>query len=143
MPESSTTIVLDTHVWIWLMEGDATRLSDSVIEELERASDVGGLRVSAISIWEVAMLEAKGRLRLSRALDEWVRDALRARGLRLLQLTPEIAIESARLPGKVPGDPADRIIMASARAEGSRLATRDRAIIQYGRSGHLAVLNAR
>jgi PIN domain nuclease of toxin-antitoxin system len=145
MPESGepTGVLLDTHVWVWLMEGDASHLSESVIDALEAASNRGALAVSAISVWEVAMLEAKGRLRLSRPIDEWVRAALEARGTRLMPLTPGIAIESARLPGNAPGDPADRILMASARIEGIQLATRDRAILKYGRTGHLAVLNAR
>jgi PIN domain nuclease of toxin-antitoxin system len=89
------------------------------------------------------MLESKGRVRLSRSIEEWVRAALSARGTQLLTLTPEISLQSGRLPGKPPGDPADRILMATARIEGARLVTRDRAILKYGRSGHLSVLNAR
>ncbi len=145
MPDSSGrgAILLDTHVWVWLMEGEGKQLSDPVIAELETASNQGELTVSAISVWEVATLEAKGRLRLSRSLDEWVRDALRAPGVRLVQLTPAIALESARLPGAPPGDPADRILMASARIEGAHLATRDRSILKYARTGHLEVLDAR
>ena len=145
MPESPppALVLLDTHVWVWLMEGEASHLTDDVIAELESASNRGALGVSAISVWELAMLETKGRLRLSRSIDEWVRAALSARGTRLLTLTPEIALQSARLPGKPPGDPADRILMATARIEGARLVTRDRAILQYGKSGHLSVLSAR
>ena len=136
-------LLLDTHVWVWLMEGDASHLSDEVISELEAASNRGALAVSAISIWELAMLEAKGRVRLSRSIDEWVRAALSARGIQFLAMTPEIAIQSARLPGKPPGDPADRILMATARIEAAQLVTRDRAILKYGNTGHVAVLKAR
>ena len=143
MPEAPAgrgLLLLDTHIWVWLMEGDASHLSDGVIAELEAASNRGALAVSAISIWELAMLEVKGRVRLSRSLDEWVRAALSARGTQLLALTPEIAIESARLPGKPPGDPADRILMATSRIEAAQLVTRDRAILKYGTSGHISVL---
>lgn len=133
--------VLDTHVWIWMVEGDRTALSPPAIEAIERASRGGAVRVSAISVWEVAMLEAKGRISLSRPLDDWVHAALRAPGVRLLPLSPEIAIESARLPGAPHGDPADRILMASARHLGGRLATCDRGILEYSAGGQLKVLN--
>ncbi len=143
MPESGGGLLLDTHVWVWMVEGMASELSAAAIAEVEQASRRGALVVSAISVWEVAMLEAKGRLRFSRPVTEWVQSALRAPGLRLLELTPSIAVESTRLPGAPPGDPADRILMASARMEGGRLATRDRGIIDYAQAGNLAVLDVR
>lgn len=89
------------------------------------------------------MLEAKGRISLAMPIEDWVRVALRAEGIRLLQLTPEIAIASSRLPGNTHGDPADRMLMASARIIGGQLVTCDQAILEYARSGHLAVLDAR
>jgi PIN domain nuclease of toxin-antitoxin system len=135
-------LVLDTHVWIWLMEGLEKELSSDAVREIVGASQDGLVCVSAISVWEVAMLEARGRIRLSRSVDEWVRSALRAPGTRLLDLTPDIAIESTRLPAPAPGEPADRILMASARVEGGRLATRDRAILEYATAGHLRVVDA-
>lgn len=134
-------VVLDTHVWLWLVEGAADRLSAAAIGEIGEASRQGAVRVSAISVWEVAMLEAKGRLSLSRPVEEWVRSALRAPGLRLLPLTPEIAVESTRLPGEAHGDPADRILIASARVTGAHLATRDRGLLDYARTGHLTVID--
>jgi len=135
--------VLDTHVWIWMVEGDREALSAAAIEAIEEAGRGGGVRVSAISVWEVAMLESKGRISLSRPIDDWVRAALRAEGIRLLPLTPEILIESTRLPGEPGGDPADRILVASARIAGGRLATCDQAILEYAKSGQLAVLDGR
>lgn len=136
-------VVLDTHVWIWAVEGDRAQLGAGAIDELEAASLRGGVLVSAISVWEVAMLEAKGRLTLSRPLEEWVRAALRAPGVTLLPLSPEIAVESTRLPGSPHGDPADRILVASARVAGARLATRDEGILRYAADGHVRVLDAR
>lgn len=140
---SPPLILLDTHVWIWAVEGEAAALGRGAIAAIEEASQEGGLLVSAISVWEVAMLEAKGRITLSRALDDWVQTALQAPGVRLLPLSPEIAVESTRLPGEVHGDPADRILVASARIHGARLATCDRGILQYSEEGPLRVLNAR
>lgn len=139
----ATGIVLDTHVWVWLANGAAEELSPDCAREVEKAAGQGAVGVSVISVWEVAMLEARGRIRLSRSVEEWTRAGLRARGVRLIGLTPEIAIESTRLPDRAPRDPADRILIASARIEGARLATRDRTILDYAAAGRLQVLDAR
>ena len=136
-------IVIDTHVWIWMVEGDRTRLGAGAVGALERASRRGHLLVTAISVWEVAMLEAKGRIALATPVDDWVAAALRAPGVRLLDLTPAISVDSARLPGVSPADPADRLLVASARSAGARLATCDARILGYAGIGHVAVLDAR
>lgn len=136
-------IVLDTHVWIWMVEGDRTMLSAAAVREIESTAADGRVRICPISVWEVAMLESKGRLRLSRPIEEWVRAALRAPGVRLEPLSPRIAMESSRLPGSPHGDPADRMLMATARVLGGRLATCDGRIIAYSATGHLAVLDSR
>jgi PIN domain nuclease of toxin-antitoxin system len=136
-------LILDTHVWIWVIEGAGDELSKTAIDEIDAVSRRGEVLISAISVWEVAMLEARGRISLSRALADWVDAALRAPGTRLLQISPHIAIESTRLPGSPPGDPADRIIVASARSVGARVTTRDERIIRYAGAGHLSVLDAR
>lgn len=136
-------ILLDTHVWIWIMEGARHELSTAAISLIEDAGSRSALLLSAISVWEVAMLEAKGRITLSRAIHEWVGDALTASGLRLAEFSPAIALESARLPGEPHGDAADRIIMATARILGATLITCDERILTYGRSGHLHVRTGR
>ncbi|MGH7556680.1 MAG: type II toxin-antitoxin system VapC family toxin [Gemmatimonadota bacterium] len=136
-------MILDTHVWIWVVEGTESQLSDDAIHQIDASSRRGEVLVSAISVWEVATLEARGRISLSHSVEEWVQLALRAPGTRLLDLSPEIAIESTRLPDSPHGDPADRILIAGARVMGVRLATRDERIIRYGKGGHLAVLDAR
>ena len=138
----SAAIMLDTHVWLWLVQGEESRLSAEAIQQMEAASRRGELLVSAISVWEVAMLESRGRISLSRPVDDWVHAALAAPGTRLVPLTPEIAVESTRLPGSPHGDPADRILIASARISAARLATCDRAIMDYASQGHLAALDA-
>jgi len=143
MPRSEQTraLVLDTHVWLWLMEGDS-RLSVPARERLEQAVSDGNLFVSAISVWELAMLEAKGRVTFDEDCGTWVRSALDAPGISLAPLTPEIAMASTRLPGGFHGDPADRIIAATARLNGGTVVTADKRILSYGRTGHLAVLSA-
>lgn len=87
--------------------------------------------VSAISCWEIAKLVEYGRLELPVSLDEWFDQALDYPGVQLLALTPEIAIESARLPGEFHRDPADQLIVATARVYGCPLVTSDEKIVNY------------
>lgn len=135
-------VLLDTHVWVWLMLGD-NRLGSASRRMLERAVRDGLLRVSVISVWEVAMLEAKGRLTLAADCESWVREALAAPGVRLAELTPHIAISSTRLPGVFHGDPADRMLIATARESDATLLTADQAILQYGREGYVHAVRAK
>lgn len=142
MPEPHPRpLVLDTHVWLWFASGERDQMSSTAIQEIEEGSQTGEILVSAISVWEVAMLEARGRISLARTVEDWIRAALRGTGIRLLDLSPEIAIESTRLPGSLHRDPADRILVASARVMGGRLATRDAGLLEYARQGHLSVVD--
>ena len=133
-------VMLDTHVWIWLMEGNLA-IPTAARKSIEQAAAAGQLWVSAISTWEVAMRAAKGRVVFSLDVQTWIDQALAAPGLRLAPLSPEIAVASAHLPGSFHGDPADRILVATARALTARLATADRAILAYGRRGHVSTLS--
>jgi PIN domain nuclease of toxin-antitoxin system len=135
-------LLLDTHVWIWIMEGTSAELSPSAIAKIRGSSRTEHLLVSAISVWEVAMLDVKGRITLSMDCSTWVERALAAPGLEFVALSPTIAIQSTRLPGDPPSDPADRMLIATAREMGARLVTRDRRLIDYAARGHLAILNA-
>ncbi len=90
-----------------------------------------GLGVSAISCWEVAKLVEYGRLELACAVEEWMEQATACPGMQLLELTRQIAIESAKLPGSFHRDPADQIIVATARVYDIPLLTADRRILQY------------
>ncbi len=103
-------------------------MSDATRSRVSEAAGRGEAWVSVISVWEVALLEAKGRIGLTLPLSEWVTRAL-APPLKLAPLTPEIAIESSRLPPPFHNDPADRILMATARLEGLTLVTRDGRIL--------------
>jgi PIN domain nuclease of toxin-antitoxin system len=133
-------VLLDTHYWIWLQEGAVAEISEPEQAAIQGAARMGRLLLSAISVWELGMLESKGRLRLNKSCDQWVDEALATPGLLLMPLSPRISIDSTRLPGAFHGDPADRIIAATARSAGVRLATRDRALRSYAESGHLRVL---
>lgn len=122
-------IVLDTHIWVWWVHGDErlTRTQAEVIEANE--TDIIG--VSAISCWEIAKLVEYGRLELPCSLHEWFEQALSYPGIRLLELTPEIAAESTQLPGDFHRDPADQIIVATARVHGCPLVTSDSKLVKY------------
>ena len=96
--------------------------------------------MSSISVWEIGIQNAKGRVQLSTPLRDWVGGALAPAGISLLPLDADIAAESTLLPGEPHGDPADRFLIAAARVKGLVLATRDRAIIDYGEAGHVRVL---
>ncbi len=122
-------IVADTHVWVWWVNG-GDRLSPAQREALEEG-ETSGIGVSAISCWEVAKLVEVGRLDLDRPVADWLREALRYPGVRLLELTPEIAVASTTLPGDFHRDPADQIIVATARLADCPLLTSDRAIVDY------------
>jgi len=134
-------VLLDTHVWVWLMLGD-NRLGSANRRMLEKAVPDGQVRVSVISVWEVAMLEIKGRLALAADCETWVREALAAPGIRLAELTPQIAVSSTRLPGVFHGDPADRMLIATARESDAILLTADQAILQYSSEGHVHAVYA-
>ena len=138
MPTGKRPIILDTHAWIWLFEGDPTMAGAA--DQLNQAGARGGLQVAAISVWELAMLAAKGRIKLSVAPLRWVRTALTFSSISLIPLSLEIAVESAHLPADFHGDPADRMIVASARILDCPLATRDCKILEYGRAGHVNAL---
>lgn len=122
-------IVLDTHIWIWWVS-QPERLTDPQRRAIE-AAEATGIGVSAISCWEVAKLVELGRLELDRPVADWLGLALRYPGLRLLELSPEIAVASTTLPGVFHRDPADQLIVATARVHGCRLVTSDARLVRY------------
>ena len=134
-----SALLLDTHIWLWYAEGNEARLTAAAVKKLDQARQADGLRISAISVWEIGVQHAKGRIQLSAPLRDWVRDALAPAGIALVPIDMESAVESTLLPGGPHGDPADRFLIAAARTKGLVLATRDKAIIDYGNAGHVRV----
>lgn len=122
-------IVLDTHVWIWWIQGEV-RLPRAAAERIEQ-EEATGIGVSAISCWEVAKLVEYGRLALPLPVEEWLTTALSYPGIELVPLTPRIAVESTQLPGDFHNDPADQLIVATARALNCVLLTADHKIRRY------------
>ncbi len=142
MNNGSGPLLLDTHCWLWVEGGLLERFSKPGLGALEEARRAHSILVSVISIWEIGMLESKGRIELHMPCEEWVRQALAGPGLTLVGLTPEVAIDSSRLPGVLHGDPSDRILVATARRLGARLLTHDRNLLDYGRRHHARILAA-
>ena len=120
-------IVLDTHAWLWHVAAPE-RLSARARSAIEEGDQLG---VCTISCWEVAMLERRGRIALDRDVRDWVGRALTVDRVVPLALSPEIGVDAALIPEQFPGDPADRIIYATARLQGARLVTKDAALRRY------------
>lgn len=134
-------ILLDTHVLIWAVDG-SRRLGAEAAAAIEDARRSDRIGVSAITPWEVALLVERGRLRLATDVGAWLDTALGVQGVDVLPIEPAIAVESVRLPGSFYADPADRIIIATARHWQVPLATADRAILDYAAEGHLSAHDA-
>lgn len=122
------TALLDTHILIWWLT-DGARLSPAQREVVASAGAASPLLVSDISLWEVAMLHNLGRVRLSLPLREWLEMAVAPPLVRRHGISPAIATELATLPESFHRDPADRILVATARVLGATLLTQDRRII--------------
>jgi PIN domain nuclease of toxin-antitoxin system len=135
-------LLLDTHIWLWLMNGDDRIKKSGFIPVIHRAVKASALKISSISLWETAMLSARGKITLAEGALLWIRKALAAPGITVCPLTPEIAVESTQLPGKFRGDPADMIIVASARVLNATLVTFDKQILAYAAGGYVKTLKS-
>lgn len=118
-------IVLDTHVWVW-MASDPKRLSRPAAGAIQKAKRIA---LSAISLWEIAMLVRKKRIELDRGLLEWVEAALETTNVEILPLSPAVAAVGSEL--NLHGDPGDRIIAASALLAGATLVTKDEQLRKF------------
>jgi PIN domain nuclease of toxin-antitoxin system len=125
---SHRVIVLDTHAWIWWVS-DPSLLSKLAERAIRNARTIS---IPAIVVWEFAMLVSKGRLEIDRPPLEWVRAALALPRVELLSLSPMVAVHSTQLGGGFHGDPADRLIVASAAVESAPLVSKDERIHEYG-----------
>ncbi|MDB5551252.1 MAG: PilT protein [Rhizobium sp.] len=134
-------IVLDTHVLVWTVENNA-RLGITTRTLIDAETQNGRILVSAISLWEVAMLVEKDRLALGQDVRNWVENVLDLSGVELAHLLPSISLDCVRLPGRFHADPADRMITATARYHQATLVTADRQILDYAAQGHVIAQDA-
>ena len=122
-------IILDTHAWIWHVQGDK-RLKPGT-QKIIQGHEYLGIGVSAISLWEVAKAVEYGGLNLPVPVEDWLHTAVSYPGAQVLPLTVHIATESTQLPGHFHNDPADQIIVATARVHDCALITYDSKILKY------------
>jgi len=122
--------LLDTHTWVW-WNMRPQNLSRKVTKLIEKEDEYDELLLSAISPWEFCKLLEKGKIGISYNPEEWVDGALEMPKLRLIQLTSRIAYRSTVLPRPFHNDPADQIIVATAREEKATILTKDQRILNY------------
>jgi PIN domain nuclease of toxin-antitoxin system len=133
-------VLIDTHVWLWMAQGSERLLETAGFAAIEQARSSGGVVISILSVWEVGQLAAKGRIKLRRDTGSWIADALQEHDLRLHAMTVGIALGSTNLPGEFHSDPADRILIATARELNIPLVTADTRILAYANSGHVRAI---
>lgn len=132
-------LLWDTCAAIWIYE--EAKLSQASLDAMAAANREGvPSYISPITAWEIGMLVSHGRLQLLIKPERWFANLFEAPGVRLAEMSPELLIASSYLPGRPPNDPTDRIIATTARELGATLVTRDRALLEYGKQGHIAVV---
>ena len=142
-PNVGELLVLDTHVWYWFVSGRTDKLARTIPRRVERAVSAGRAFVSAMSAWELGMLVTKGRLTLSMDVGDWIDASREPPGIRVTDVTVEIALDGSRLPAFSQGDPADRIIVATARSLSATLVTCDDRILDYREAKAVKLLDGR
>ena len=124
-------LLLDTHVWLWTVEGDARRVGRRTRQLIGRGERSGAIRIASVSVFEVAALHTLGRLRLSKPVESWVRDALELAGLRLAPLSAVAALDAGAISRMSLPDPLDRLLVATARELDATILTADDRILEY------------
>lgn len=140
-PAPAPPLLVDTHALIWLTDG-SRKLGERSKAAIRQAYREDRATISAITPWEIALLVSKGRVTLGQDVLDWIDTVLAVPGLRLTPLEPEIAVESTRLPIEMHPDPADRILVATARQLGATLVTADQELLNLSKKGHFRVMDA-
>lgn len=137
-------LLLDTHVWVWSVEGDTSRVGRRTRRLLARAELQEAIRISPATLFELTALHTLGRVRLARPPELWIRQSLAATGVRLAELSPTIAIDAGSIPRTALADPLDRLLVATARLLQATFLTSDSGILQYASTaGNVRVHDAR
>lgn len=132
---------MDTHIWLWLACGTPGEIGPDTLRTIEQAGKRRTLFVSIISVWEIALLESKRRIALPMPTQKWMVRALDNPEIKLIGLDePEIVLDSCHLPEEFHADPADRFLVATARARNAILVTADQRILDYSKLGHVKTL---
>ena len=131
-------LLLDTHVWIWVTEGNPI-LSPRSRKAFEKAKESELLLISPITIWEISKLVEKKRIVLEMDIMDWLKQWIELPGILTAEFSFQVAVLSNRLPNNSHTDPADRILMASAFEENAVLVTADEKILEYGKDKFISV----
>ena len=132
-------VLLDTHVLIWLLS-NFENISDQVKEIIDIAKNDNRLLVSSISLWEIAMLKSKKRINIYKPIKEFLRAIVEIEGIKMVDISYDIAADSTLLLDNFHVDPADRIIAATAINKGAILLTRDRQILEWAGLGNVKAI---
>ncbi len=142
MPDETSLILLDTHIWLWLTTGVAKSISPKLRSLIEKLVPQKKVRLSAISVWEVGLLVAKKKISFHQSgVREWVFRNLKTSGVEIEPISSEAALESVLLPEGFHEDPADRILLATAINIGATLITHDKEILAYSKKHNFPALS--
>ncbi len=132
-------LLLDTCAIIWMGTGES--MEEAAVKQINASYREGcKIYVSPISAWELSALVAKERIRLERSVLDWFEFFAAQNGIEVTALSPRILVNSYELPGNPPNDPADRIIVSTARSLNLAIATRDKLILDYSYEGHVRAI---
>ena len=141
MLSMNNPIVLDTHVLLWsLLQPE--ELQEDIRQRIAVAQENNQLLVCSISLWEIAMLKSKRRINIYEPIRDFLESIINIDGLSVKDISTEVAAESVQLMDDFHGDPADRIIVATAKCHGATLLTRDQKILTWASLGHIKSLQA-
>jgi PIN domain nuclease of toxin-antitoxin system len=132
-------LLLDTHTWLW-QQNKELRMNQDLRDLLEQAASLDQIFVSSFSFYELTNAVLKKRVQLHPNPASWFKIAFAGRSVRVINLTPAIALKTMDLPEAFHGDPGDRIIVATAIAENLTLLTHDKALLRYGKQGLVKVV---
>ena len=132
------SLILDTCAVIWLMNG--VELSDETVAAINKAAQTNQLFVSPVTAWEIALLARKGKIAMTMSALDWYQRVISMPGVHELDLNASVMVGSVELPGTLHKDPADRMLIATARSCNLSLVTRDEAILAYGQQGYVKTL---
>ena len=124
-------LLLDTHTWIWTVEGNPRRIGRQARRLLSRAQSDGNIHVSPVSCFEITALHASGRLRLTRSPAQWIRDALEVYGVRVAEMSVDVALDAGSITRAALADPLDRLLVVTARQLDATFLTSDTQILAY------------
>jgi PIN domain nuclease of toxin-antitoxin system len=129
-------VLLDTHAWIWTVEGDARRVGRRSRQLIAQAARREAVRVSPATLFEIVALHTAGRLRLTQPPEQWIGATMEQSGVRLAELTRAVAVDAGFIPRAALPDPLDRLLVATARQLDATFLTGDSAVLAYAAQTH-------